>query len=115
MAERQKIGNIAPGDAVSTPAFGLNAKYIIHTVGPAWIDGSHGEREILHSCYAKSLELAAGLSCESIAFPLIAAGYYGFPKDKALSIALEEISAFLRAGLSSSVATWMEAGSRTKR
>ena len=95
LAERQKIGNIAPGDAVSTPAFGLNAKYIIHTVGPAWIDGSHGEREILHSCYAKSLELAAGLSCESIAFPMIATGVYGFPKDEALDIALKEIGKFL--------------------
>ena len=95
LAERQKIGNIAPGNAVSTPAFGLNAKYIIHTVGPAWIDGSHGEREILHSCYAKSLELAAGLSCESIAFPMIATGVYGFPKDEALDIALKEIGKFL--------------------
>ena len=95
LAERQKIGSIAPGDAVSTPAFGLNAKYIIHTVGPAWIDGSHGEREILHSCYAKSLELAAGLSCESIAFPMIATGVYGFPKDEALDIALKEIGKFL--------------------
>ena len=95
LAERQKIGNIAPGNAVSTPAFGLNAKYIIHTVGPAWIDGSHGEREILHSCYANSLELAAGLSCESIAFPMIATGVYGFPKDEALDIALKEIGKFL--------------------
>ena len=95
LAERKKIGNIAPGNAVSTPAFGLNAKYIIHTVGPAWIDGSHGEREILHSCYAKSLELAAGLSCESIAFPMIATGVYGFPKDEALDIALKEIGKFL--------------------
>ena len=95
LAERKKIGDIAPGNAVSTPAFGLNAKYIIHTVGHAWIDGSHGEREMLHACYANSLQLAADLSCESIAFPLIATGVYGFPKDEALGIALREIGKFL--------------------
>ena len=69
-------------------------KYIIHTVGPAWIDGNHDEREILHSCYEKSLNLAAELSCRSIAFPLIATGSYGFPKDEALQIALAEIDKF---------------------
>ena len=51
LAQRKKIGEITPGQAYSTDAFALNAKYIIHTVGPAWMDGSHGEREILHSCY----------------------------------------------------------------
>ena len=55
LAERRKIGAIDPGNAGSTPAFDLNAKYIIHTVGPVWIDGEHGEREILHACYANSL------------------------------------------------------------
>lgn len=96
LAERKKIGNIEPGQAVSTPAFKLNAKYIIHTVGPAWIDGNHGERETLHSCYANSMALADELNCESIAFPMIATGIYGFPKDEALNIALEEIEKFLR-------------------
>ena len=95
LEERRKIGDIARGDAVHTPAFGLNAKYIIHTVGPVWIDGNHGERDILHSCYAKSLALAAELSCESIAFPLISTGSYEFPRDEALDIALSEISRFL--------------------
>ena len=95
LAERRKIGDIDPGNAVSTPAFGLSAKYIIHTVGPVWIDGEHGEREILHACYANSLALAAELSCESIAFPMIATGVYGFPKDEALDIALREIGKFL--------------------
>ena len=95
LAERQKIGEIARGDAVHTPAFGLNAKYIIHTVGPVWTDGKHGERETLHSCYKNSLALAAELSCESIAFPLISTGSYGFPKNEALDIALDEISSFL--------------------
>ena len=95
LAERKRIGEIAPGDAASTAAFALDAKYIIHTVGPAWVDGHHGEREILHSCYEKSLALAAELECESIAFPMIACGVYGFPKDEALNIALAEIGKFL--------------------
>lgn len=95
LKERQKIGNIAPGEAASTGAFRLDAKYIIHTVGPAWVDGKHRERETLRSCYANSLALADELSCESIAFPLIATGVYGFPKDEALQIALDEIKRFL--------------------
>lgn len=95
LEERKKIGEIAPGQAASTDAFNLDAKYIIHTVGPAWVDGAHGERDILRSCYEKSLELAAELKCKSIAFPLIASGVYGFPKDEALNIALSEIGKFL--------------------
>ena len=95
LTERKKIGPIRPGCAVSTPAFNLDAKYVIHTVGPVWIDGSHGERETLHSCYQNSLSLAAELKCDSIAFPLIATGVYGFPKDEALNIALSEIGKFL--------------------
>lgn len=95
LRERQKIGDIAPGQVAYTDAFHLDAKYVIHTVGPAWVDGDHGEREILHSCYEKSLTKAAELSCRSIAFPLIATGVYGFPKDEALQIALAEINRFL--------------------
>ena len=95
LAERLKIGDIAPGDAAVTPAFNLPAKHIIHTVGPVWVDGSHGEREILHSCYARSLALALDLQAESIAFPMIATGVYGFPRDEALGIAVAEISRFL--------------------
>ena len=95
LAERRRIGEIAPGRAAVTPAFRLPARHIIHTVGPAWVDGRHGEREILHSCYRNSLELAAELSAASIAFPLIATGVYGFPRDEALNIALSEIGKFL--------------------
>ncbi len=95
LAERETIGDIEPGQAVSTPAFNLCAKYIIHTVGPAWVDGNHGERETLRSCYMESLALASKLSCNSIAFPMIATGVYGFPKDDALNIALSEIGKFL--------------------
>lgn len=92
---RQKIGCINFGDAVITPGFNLDAKYVIHTVGPIWEDGNHGEEQILSSCYRKSLTLAKENACDSIAFPLIATGNYGFPKPLALQIAVREISAFL--------------------
>ena len=92
---RKKIGEIQPGNAVETPAFQLDAKYIIHTVGPVWIDGMHGESDVLHNCYEQSLDLADKLGCTSIAFPLIATGVYGFPKNIALDIALTEIGKFL--------------------
>jgi len=95
LAERKKIGKIARGEAVYTPAFNLNAKYIIHTVGPAWKGGGDGEFDILKNCYDNSLRLAKELKCKSIAFPLIATGIYGFPKDKALQIAMSSIQAFL--------------------
>lgn len=95
LAARQEIGCIAFGDAVITPAFDLDAKYVIHTVGPIWEDGSCGEDKILSSCYRKSLALAKEHKCESIAFPLIATGNYGFPKPLALQIAVREISTFL--------------------
>ena len=96
LAERRKIGRIAPGEVAVTDAFQLPAKYIIHTVGPAWVDGSHGEYDVLRSCYRKSLLIADQLGCESIAFPLIATGVYGFPKDQALEIALEVIREHLK-------------------
>ena len=95
LAARQKIGRINFGDAVITPGFSLDAKYVIHTVGPIWEDGNHKEEEILASCYRKSLELAKKYECKSIAFPLIATGNYGFPKSLALQIAIREISNFL--------------------
>lgn len=95
LEERKKIGMIEPGQAAATPAFRLPANYIIHTVGPIWFGGNEGELETLSSCYTESLRLAKKLKCRSIAFPLISTGVYGFPKDKALSIALQAISAFL--------------------
>lgn len=94
-AEREKIGKMKPGQAAVTPAFDLDAKYIIHTVGPVWRDGKHGEYEAVANCYRESLRIADELGCESIAFPLISTGNYGFPKDKALNIAISEISNFL--------------------
>lgn len=95
LKERKKIGDIERGNIAVTPAFALEAKYIIHTVGPVWVDGKHHEFDILESCYTKSLEKAAELGCESIAFPLISTGVYGFPKDEALQIAVSAFSRFL--------------------
>lgn len=95
LKERQKIGQISPGEAQVTKAGRLKAKYIIHTVGPLWIDGQHEEAETLASCYRKSLQLAKYLNCSSIVFPLISTGVYGFPKELALKAALKEIEAFL--------------------
>ena len=94
-AARQKIGPIAMGQAAITPAFRLHAKYVIHTVGPVWDGGSYGEEILLRSCYDQSLKLALEHDCKSIAFPLIATNNYGFPKDKALQIAVAAFSEFL--------------------
>ena len=95
LAERKKIGPMQPGDVAVTPAFDLDAKYIIHAVGPAWEGGTRGEAETVASCYRRSLAKAKELQCESIAFPLLSSGTYGFPKDVALKTAVSEISGFL--------------------
>ena len=90
-----KIGHCDTGSAVATKAFALPARYVIHAVGPIWHGGTHGERDLLSSCYRKSLELALELRCRSIAFPLISAGIYGYPTREALEVAQQEIRAFL--------------------
>ena len=95
LEKRREIGNILPGNVASTPAFHLNAKWILHTVGPSWEGGNAGEFETLHNCYRNSLKLAKELNCESVAFPLIATGVNGFPKAEALQIAVSEFRAFL--------------------
>lgn len=93
--ERAKIGEMKPGQAAVTPAFALDTKYIIHTVGPAWRGGDNGEKETVAECYRNCLSEAVRLECESIAFPLISTGTYGFPKDAALDIAVREFTDFL--------------------
>jgi O-acetyl-ADP-ribose deacetylase (regulator of RNase III) len=95
LTARQAIGHIAAGSAAITPAFRLPAKYVIHTVGPVWRGGFLGEENRLRSCYDKSLRLALEYECKSIAFPLISTNNYGFPKDKALQIAIAAFNSFL--------------------
>ena len=82
------------GEAVITPAFDLKAKYIIHAVGPQWIDGKHKEAEKLSSCYRAALHLAMRHDCHSIAFPLISAGIYGYPKQEAWKVAIDSVRNF---------------------
>ena len=88
---REAIGVIGEGEAAATPAFGLHAKIIIHTVSPLWIDGNHHEIELLHRCYQNCFALAQEQDCLSIAFPLLASGSNGFEKSTALEVALSEI------------------------
>ncbi len=95
LAYRKTIGFVPEGDAFITPAFKLQAKYIVHAVSPLFIDGQHGEEEKLRSCYRKSLALAAAHDAASIAFPLISTGGFGYPREEGLRIAVDEISAFL--------------------
>jgi len=87
------IGPCQPGDAMATPAFDLDppVRHIIHTVGPVWEGGSHGESETLASCYRRSLEVADALGARSVAFPAIATGVYGFPPGQAAQIAVHTI------------------------
>ena len=92
---KEHIGPVSEGDVFITPGFNLQAKYIIHAVSPLYMGGNEGEEEKLRSCYRKSLQLAKEHEIKSIAFPLIATGGFGYPKEEGMRIAVDEINAFL--------------------
>ena len=95
LLECTKLGGCKVGQAKLTKSYKLPSKFVIHTVGPKWKDGQNGEKELLESCYREALRIASDNNCESVAFPLISSGVYGYPKDQVLKVAVDTITSFV--------------------
>ncbi len=94
--ECRKLAPCPTGSAVVTGAYNMQAKYIVHAVGPIWKGGSHREEEQLHDAYINALKVAKEKGCKSIAFPLISSGIYGYPREDALRVAMGAVNEYLR-------------------
>jgi O-acetyl-ADP-ribose deacetylase (regulator of RNase III) len=95
LAECRALGGCEPGEAKLTRGYHLPARFVIHTVGPIWRGGKHGEARILANCYRNSFQLAVGNEIKTIAFPAISCGAYGYPIEQAAQIALQTTREFL--------------------